>query len=305
MSYALYLWHQPIFAILRIESTAPPVFGKYLALLPLIAGLAWASTRFIEMRFRGSNGVSVHSFVVQMTTGAGLLIATGLMLHLSHGLPQRYFAAAPAGLIKEYNERIQRLSVTDFPGDDRKHILLIGNSRARDFGNVLIEAGARAGYAVVYREFLDPCAPGFAGQALARKTDILILEAATWREGCLANLAPLRKNGLRLLVLGPRQFGYSIEPWLGLARTERTRLRVAPLPGYFDWNRALSAELPQDVYVDYMALLSEDGRGLPLFDERGRLVSGDRMHLTMYGAQLFARKLSVDPRLDFLRASKK
>ncbi len=301
LSYSLYLWHQPIFALRRIEATAAPVTSDYVVLLPLVLLFAWASTCWVEPHYRSSARVPFPQFGRTFLALGAALAAVGAALHLGDGFPQSRFGAVSWGLQKGYNERIHIYATAHFSPNMQSRILLIGNSRARDFGNVMIEGGILKTSALVYRENFDPCSQAALGSDIVQDATLIIIESSAWSKACLAHLPILQSHGRRVLVLGPRQFGYSIEPWLRLTLAQKVALRVEPITDQLEWNSELSQSIPRNIYINFYALLSPDGRGLPLFDERGLLVSGDRVHLTRQGAQLFARRLSSDPRLGFLR----
>lgn len=52
ISYSAYLWHQPLFAFLRVASASRPPTWQFVALIPVALALAWVSWRFVERPFR-------------------------------------------------------------------------------------------------------------------------------------------------------------------------------------------------------------------------------------------------------------
>lgn len=89
ISYSLYLWHQPLFALTRLGASRDILPHEYLGLCGLAVGLAALSYYYVEKPFRDPTRTS-RTFILYFSVG-GLLVAfaTGALLHLSGGLPSR------------------------------------------------------------------------------------------------------------------------------------------------------------------------------------------------------------------------
>jgi len=90
ISYAAYLWHQPLFAFARLHYNEDPTH-TVMAILSLITlGLAWATWRFVERPFRDRNRLSRKQ--IFGSTGISIM-AVGLIgfgLATQKGVPERF-----------------------------------------------------------------------------------------------------------------------------------------------------------------------------------------------------------------------
>lgn len=90
ISYSAYLWHQPVFAFARYQSTTPLNTATLLALILLTTSVAYLSWRFVEAPFRRKGIVSRKS--VGLFSTAGILVCgfVALVINLNDGFPGRY-----------------------------------------------------------------------------------------------------------------------------------------------------------------------------------------------------------------------
>lgn len=89
LSYGLYLLHQPVMAFARLRLLdAPSPWLLLILMLPTVA-LAYFSLIRFEQPVRDARRVAIKPLLWSCGALAVLLTATGLLLHKSHGLPQR------------------------------------------------------------------------------------------------------------------------------------------------------------------------------------------------------------------------
>jgi len=90
ISYSAYLWHQPIFAFVRIHHLEPPssLFLVSLSLLSLI--LAYLSWKFIEQPFRNKQRFNQRKIFCLAIIGSLLFISIGLWFIISKGAMYRF-----------------------------------------------------------------------------------------------------------------------------------------------------------------------------------------------------------------------
>ena len=93
ISYSLYLWHQPLFAFLRIYSREEPGTWQMAGAILVTVCLSALSWRYVEQPFRKS-GVVSRGAVLGSSLLIGLaLVLVGFTLHRSQGFPSRLYAA--------------------------------------------------------------------------------------------------------------------------------------------------------------------------------------------------------------------
>lgn len=96
ISYSAYLWHQPIFALVKARSVEPPSPLMMTALIVLTLGLAWLTWRFVERPFRDRSRIGRRAIFVGAAAQFLILATIGGLLVVGDGLPQRLPPAAQA-----------------------------------------------------------------------------------------------------------------------------------------------------------------------------------------------------------------
>lgn len=81
ISYSAYLWHQPLFAFIRINSLEKPSTLSMLFLIVVSMLMAFFSWKFIEQPFRNREFVNRFTIFFMSFMGGSLFIALGLLGH--------------------------------------------------------------------------------------------------------------------------------------------------------------------------------------------------------------------------------
>lgn len=299
ISYSLYLWHQPLFAFTRIALPTPPGIAVMLLISLLAVVLGWFSWRFIETPFRSSGRVSLRGLVAAGVVSCVSLIGVGLYVHVKKGFPENVFPNIEAGgdVYIGYNERIRALGAVG-EGEGSRAILIVGDSSARDFANILLESGLVGPEEIAYFPYTD-----LLRLTPADHRHVVELAAGASVIFYSAKVVVLEdvENYLRLFegagdaswyIVGPKNFGYNLNPFGRVPLDQRAAARVDVIPEVIDSNMSLSARYAPN-YVDLLAGLgAQDGRA-PVFDADGNPLSPDRIHLTRYGARYLAGSLPL------------
>lgn len=90
ISYSLYLWHQPIFALLRIKSIGQPSELEFLIAIVISVILAVLSFHFIESPFRSRARFSSTKIFILSGVSIILMAGLGLVIFKAQGIPQRF-----------------------------------------------------------------------------------------------------------------------------------------------------------------------------------------------------------------------
>ncbi len=242
ISYALYLWHWPILALLFYRTLTPPDAPRMFAVFALTTGLAWATTRFLETPVRRSR--PGFRQVLTATAAASLAVAAvgtaGYLGEFDRALPpgpdaaELATAAKTASLSgscflgKDQSADDWRPEACTLPAgsSDRPLILLWGDSHAAHLVPGLRRLLAESGTALVvaawagcpplvgYSEADNPGCAAFNTRILAeaqRLRPATVILSARWnafREGdglgasVGATLAALRDTGAEVLIVG-------------------------------------------------------------------------------------------------------
>ncbi|WP_416306692.1 acyltransferase family protein [Neptunicella sp. SCSIO 80796] len=90
ISYSLYLWHQPIYAFIRVGTIGNPAFAIFIVAIVASALLAYLSWRYIERPFRTKGRFNRKEiFGWSLASIAGFLLV-GFVGHFNNGFGQRF-----------------------------------------------------------------------------------------------------------------------------------------------------------------------------------------------------------------------
>lgn len=299
VSYSFYLWHQPVFAFLRVaffETPGPMAFGLAIALAFGLAALSW---RFVETPFRSTRGIGAGGLWAFVGGGMVVAMAAGMSFHLTNGLPQRLGPVAKAeaaGMSIAYNERIHRLLPRDIPADagDRPVVLVAGNSFARDFANVLLEADLGRDLMLLYRDDLPPCPVdrSVEERALVENLDMLIFASGAYGKVCgKETIEAAGEVDVPVFFGGPKHFGQNLNPLMRRTSEQRSVARLQVDERTRSINESQSVWFDH-LYIDVLSALSDDnGETVRVADEVGALLTTDRVHFSRAGAVFIARRL--------------
>lgn len=87
ISYSLYLWHQPIFAFLRIRSLYDPPPSHFYGAIALTTVLAMMTWKFVETPFRKRDQISRRTLITAASLASILAASVGLAGHFMAGFP--------------------------------------------------------------------------------------------------------------------------------------------------------------------------------------------------------------------------
>lgn len=95
ISYSLYLWHQPLFAFLRMKTIGEPHQFQFIVAIAMTFILSMLSYRLVEKPFRNKQLIS-RSIIVYFSAGTTVLfLLLGIAGHLFEGYPDRFIGPSP------------------------------------------------------------------------------------------------------------------------------------------------------------------------------------------------------------------
>ena len=304
LSYGIYLWHQPIISFGRLASSVPlsPAMLVVLALLSI--PLAWISFHLVEQPCRNKRQVGTTQLLSGVVAASVLLGTAGYLLHARGGVPERFFAVRSTEMtgaaFASYNDAVRKLQFDAFPANSQKKLLVMGNSYARDFVNMVLDTELLDGFEVIYREDMGGCLdssinPDSVQYNLLRSATMVVFGSPDPKNICPdKDIHLLRQIGVeKIFYLGNKQFGYNPDAFLRLPVDKRKDVRTEPLPEASAFNADLQRMIPGEYFVDLFALIRDEQGKVLIFDETGLLLAGDRSHLTRPGAQFFGKRLAA------------
>ena len=185
----------------------------------------------------------------------------------------------------EYCDRIYKYD-RDFSNDVRLKILVVGNSFARDFGNILMESPYAADIDLSYMFSYDTSKNNRIQQA----DRIFIFDQkdnvpdSVWENASSENI---------IYGIGTKSFGILIgQIYFRRFRNDYYSMTVKLDDGYASANDVLHQEWG-DHYIDMIAAVSS-GKQVRVFTDTNMFISQDTKHLTQAGAEYYARILELD-----------
>ena len=192
---------------------------------------------------------------------------------------------------QDYNSR-NNVFDTDFPTNNKKNILVLGDSFARDWINVLRESGALTSYNISVHSLDDSVA-----LARAKKADIIFM----------ANNAPFNFHRAMPEIANHQYYRVGHKGFGKCNGNVYDRILLG-LSGYdqtFRYDDSLNIDerkLFGKHFIDMMACIELSKGQYPYFTPNHKFFSHDGIHLTQAGAQRFAHLLNMRKfLLDFAR----
>ena len=291
MSYSIFIWHQPVLAFYRyfVSNELTPLF--ILIFLVAVLALSYLTYRWVEQKVK----VSLPTRIITLT--AFVLInaaALGIYLHAGvvRDIPELYVSMDDVhrNMHGEYVDRIYSYD-QDFPASNgRLNVLVVGNSFARDWANILLESAMADRINLSY--FFQDKVLLFDKLHLERVRQADYIFIHNWKHTVPDDVWASLKPGAEVWGIGTKSFGESN----GIFYKNRHRLdyfqqTVKVKPYFIRLNNEMKAEW-HDKYIDLLtpALVSNDGE-VAVFSPDKKFISQDTRHLTKGGAEFYARKI--------------
>ena len=199
MSYSIYVWHYLILAYTRCVFTNKFTFIQILCLCIVIFLVALFSNRYLEREINNSTNKMTLCILLSI-----LILSSSFFVYKKNGVLRNYpemgitVENAHDGMYSEYCDRVKKLDL-DFPDNEKNNVLILGNSFARDFANVILESQ--------YRDSINLSYCPHISQIGHRVEDADVICYHGFKEDL--DILPL-KNDVRLFGIGTKNYGESI-----------------------------------------------------------------------------------------------
>lgn len=298
LSYSLYLWHQPIFAFLRIYSIEEPNTSTFLYSIILIFAISYLSLKYIEAPFRNKNIISRKFIFTFAFIGSLFFVSSGLYLNKNYGIPSRAFDSSLKieDLDKRiYNEKVYSFKKPEFSDDSRQKLLIVGNSFGRDFTNITLETFDTKNVEIIYTPDLNECIYPYQNsenEKLYSKADIIVFaKNEEFSEECVkSNLKFTSDTSKKLYYIGIKDFGHNLNWLIRIPKNELANQYNPISDKFIQIDAKMSKMIPSENYISLLDSTVIDNK-IPITDDQGRMLSTDRAHLTKYGAMYFGDKV--------------
>lgn len=309
ISFSLYMWHQILLAFTRYFVLDKLSISNSLIIFIIILFISILSFQFIEQPFRDKNRIKTKT--VLLTTGILFILSTGISL----------FIYSKAGIIKDvpeldivkadvqknlniinvkgnphirYNARIYDLN-KDFTTGNKIRVLIIGNSFARDWANILLESKYGNGIEISYVYDINNCMN--INERLSKAKYIFFSDMDGAQFETVAHTFKIDTS--KIWNVGTKNFGtnngifYSNRGKPGYC-TQRTFMEK----GYWERNDILNKQWGGK-YVDLIGMVIDKTGKMPVFTPECKFISEDCRHLSHNGAVYFGRLLNINQHLRF------
>lgn len=286
MSLSLFLWHQPLFAFYRYFY-ADELQAKVLIIsLMAVALLSMATYQLVERHIRITNWSRMClllMFIVINVFALKIYLQGGAVRDVPE-LDIRKGEADPSAF-ERYTDRIYQYDRDFVETDSRIRVLVIGNSFARDFANILLESPDSSRIQLSYHYGIEDC-------PLSRIHQCDRLYFFGWKHQVPEAVSRNLKPGAQLWGIGTKNHGSSNgifykNRW----REDYLRQRTTISADFQTVNRLMKEEWEAH-FVDLMSLTMQADGTVAVFTPDGHFITYDGKHLTPAGTRYYAELLS-------------
>ena len=164
ISYGAYLWHQPILAFSRIyiDGEINKIFSTSICIISFL--FAFFSWKYIEKPFRNKKSINTKNFLLALSFSIILIFAYSVFAIKSNGFSflwpaedRKLVSIHPLKAGEYVKENFNKHKDKGFPKNNSKNVLVIGDSFAQDFVNLLYETKYNLKFNISTRHILPRC----------------------------------------------------------------------------------------------------------------------------------------------------
>jgi peptidoglycan/LPS O-acetylase OafA/YrhL len=302
ISFSLYMWHQIIIAYTRYFVTENITITNSIVTLLLILLLSMLSYYFIEQPFRDRKRVKtktlliVTGFLFILVTGCSFLLYTKagiirdvpeLEIYRSASHNKVNLGSAKRNVHIEYNAIFFDLD-KNFIGDQKIKVLIIGNSFARDWANVLLESKYGNKIEISYTPNINNCKD--ISERLSKAKYIFFSELEMQELHTFRNKFNI--DFTKVWNVGTKNFGSNNGIFYNKRGSKNyCHQRVYINPAFLKTNDDLQNQW-HDKYINLIEMIVDEKGAIPVFTPDCKFISQDCLHLTHAGAVYFARLIN-------------
>ena len=287
ISFSLYMWHQIVLAYMRYLWTQELHLVHLVVFFVVTFILSILSYYAIEQPFRDRKRMKTST--VLLTVLLGVVATTGFSFYVYQragvikdfpelGIEQ---SNIQRGLHGAYNERVRTYN-EEFEDDDRINVLVIGNSFARDWANVILESNQATRVELSYSPPVDDFTTI---SPQVSKADVIFYSIYSTPEEKLGEKVNLPVE--KVWAVGTKNFGHNNGVFYNYVGSQRHAQRTKMKKGHLELEAKLK-RLWGDRLISYLDKVLDDDGTMPVFTTSKQFISQDCRHLTQMGARYFA-----------------
>jgi peptidoglycan/LPS O-acetylase OafA/YrhL len=304
ISFSLYMWHQVVLAYSRYFVIESITIENALVLFTVTLLLSILSYNLIEQpfrdraRFKTRTLLSVTSVVFVFTSGCAMFLYTKagvirdvpeLGIYSSDSHNEIFPTGIKRKVHAKYNGKIRDLN-KPFAGKGTIKVLVIGNSFARDWSNILLESKYSKYIEISYTPGIGGCKD--INERFCRADVIFFSEMRMDKFLTLAGTYNIDTS--KVWNVGTKSFGSNNGLFYNKRRSDSycgQRVDIG------QECRQLNNEMKDewgDKYIDLIGMVVDSSGAVPVFTDDCMFISQDCKHLTRAGAKYFAKLLDSD-----------
>lgn len=285
-SYSLFIWHQVFLAFYRYSFSYDLSFAFYLVFIPAVILISTLSYFYIEKK------VDEKQFLL-WCLGAVLVVVPSIWLYTHAGIvrdvPELDIrkGEGQTGMFAKYCDRIYDYD-KPFSKDSSIKCLVVGNSYARDFANILLESelNEKIELSYVYNWKEEDSV-----KLAQRSSDADYIFIFSSKANVPKYLFERAKYPDNIYGIGTKNFGFSN----GIVYRHRfennyKKTLVNMRDGYLELNKKWGKEWGNS-YIDMISYVTKDNNKVRVFTDNGKFISQDCLHLTEHGAKWYANNI--------------
>lgn len=289
-SYSIFIWHQPVLALYRYIVRADFIAIDYIICLLIIIVLSTISYIALEKK---------PGKILGNNPWKSTFACCGCLIVICLGCFKLYTQAGVVrdipelgvdkdniqrGIWSAYNSRVYDMDV-DFQNDERIKVLAIGNSYARDWVNILLEAGYEKDMDITYIYHLNDSESYI---ERIQQADYIFTSFDDRLDELPEYLLRNKKSSTPIYGIGIKRFGNSNNNIYQRRFDEDYLQQTAKVPDDIYKLYVTEKEMWGEYYIDMITpVLAENGQ-VSVFTPSGKFISQDCHHLTQAGAVYYA-----------------
>ena len=292
MSLSIFLWHQPIFALYRYFFADELSLSVLVTLIIVTLLLSTITYLYIERRLVVCK---ISRICLLLTFFA--INAFALWIYQRGGVVRDvpeldiYEGSLDPSAFERYTDRVYQYDYEFSLENPRKKILVIGNSYARDFANILLESPMRDSIQLSYHYGIEDC-------PISRIRQCDIIYFFGWKHQVPKMVWQHLKQGADIWGIGTKNHGTCNGIFYkNRYRSDYFAQRTIIREDFHTVNRLLKEEW-KDKYIDLLCLTLQPDSTVPVFTSDHHFITYDGMHLTPAGTRNYAKLLFTQEKVD-------
>lgn len=300
ISFSLYMWHQVVLAYMRYVFVWEYTQLQAALAFVIIVLLSVVTYFLVEQPFRNRRKVSTRQLLVTCSAIAVLSTSFSIYLYSINGVVRdvpeldifqekqdvKIMRSGETNIT--YNSRIYELNKA-FTADDKIKILLIGDSFARDWANILLASDFADRIEVSYTTSIENTVD--INERFSQAKYIFFSEIT--KADLVTTAQKFHFDTSKVWNVGTKNFGEH-NGLFYQKRKEATycKQRTDMTDGYLEKNNKLKKQWGAK-YIDLIGMIIDEDGKVPVFTQECKFISQDGHHLTTNGAVYFASLLDL------------